>query len=101
VHIPKLVDCWAARILDRAGYVGNAVAAHQPVLERCGFGPAHLERWLELWGETVDELFARPNAERAKGRAAMAGEAIGSLTRRHERGARSLQFSAGRGDQTG
>jgi hemoglobin len=93
VHIPKLVDFWAARILDRPGYAGNAVGAHQPVLDRCGFGTAELERWLELWGETVDELFAGPNADRAKSRAAMAGEAIGSLVRRHERGARSLHLT--------
>lgn len=101
VHIPKLVDFWAARILERPGYVGNAVGAHQPVLDRCGFGTEHLARWLALWGETVDELFAGPNAQRAKERAGMAGEAIGSLIRRHERGVRLLQVSAGRGDQRG
>lgn len=101
VHIPKLVDFWAARILDRPGYAGNAVGAHQPVLERIGFGVRELARWLELWRETVDELFAGPNAERAKDRAGMAGEAIASLIRRYERGVRPLQVAAGRGDQTG
>ena len=101
VYIPKLVDYWAARILYRPGYTGNAVAAHQPVLDSCGFGSAELARWLELWAETVDELFCRPNADRGKDRAAMAGEAIASLIRRHERGVRSLQVSARRGDHTG
>jgi hemoglobin len=101
VHIPKLVDFWAARILDRPGYAGNAVGAHQPVLERIGFGGRELARWLELWRETIDESFSGPNAERAKDRAAMAGEAIASLIRRHERGVRPLQVTAGRGDQTG
>lgn len=102
VHIPKLVDFWCARILDLPGYTGNAAGAHQPVLERCGFGPPHLARWLGLWTETVDDLYAGPNAERAKERAAMAGDAIGSLVRRHERGVRSIQVSAvGRGDHSG
>src|SRR5438270_248786 len=55
IHIPTLVDYWAARLLDRPGYVGNAVGAHQPVLERCGFGDRELDRWVELWEETVDE----------------------------------------------
>jgi hemoglobin len=100
-HIPKLVEFWAARILDVSGYGGNAVGAHQPVLERCGFGARELARWLELWRETVDDLFAGANAERAKERAAMAGEAIGSLIRRHERGTRALHVSVGRGDQIG
>lgn len=101
VHIPKLVDFWAARLLDRPGYEGNAVGAHQAVLERCGFGTTELDRWLELWDETVDELFAGPTAELAKERAQLAGQAIESLVRRHERGTRSLQLSAGHGDQSG
>ena len=94
VHIPKLVDFWALRLLDRPGYMGNAVGAHQPVLERCGFGAVELDRWLELWGETVDELFAGPTAELAKERARLAGQAIESLVRRHERGTRSIEVSA-------
>ena len=97
-HIPKLVDFWAARILDIPGYAGNAVGAHQPVLDRCGFGSTELERWLELWNETVDDLFSGPNADRAKDRATLAGEAIRSLIRRHQRGARSLQVVVGSGD---
>src|SRR3954470_20327616 len=56
-HIPKLVDFWAGRLLDIEGYDGNAVGAHQPVLDRFPFGEAELQRWLELWEETVDELF--------------------------------------------
>src|SRR3954454_9654353 len=93
VHIPKLVDFWAGRLLDVPGYAGNAVAAHQPVLDRCPFGLAELERWLELWEDTVDELFAGEVAERAKARAHLAGDAIASLVRRHERGIRSLHVS--------
>ena len=99
VHIPKLVDFWAARLLDRPGYVGNAVGAHQAVLERCGFGAPELDRWLELWGEAVDELFAGPIAELAKERARLAGQAIESLVRRHERGTRSIEVSAGWSDE--
>jgi hemoglobin len=92
-HIPKLVDFWASRVLGVPGYVGNAVGAHQPVLERCGFGPAELARWLELWAETVDELFSGERAEMAKARAAVAAAAIGSLVRRHQRTAPSGAIS--------
>jgi hemoglobin len=84
VHIPKLVDFWAGRLLGEPGYVGNPVGAHQPVLERCPFGGAELARWLELWGETVDELFVGDVAELAKQRAGMAAEAIATLVRRHD-----------------
>jgi hemoglobin len=83
VHIPKLVDFWAGRLLELPGYVGNAVGAHQPVLDRCGFGQVEIDRWLELWRETVDELFVGDVAELAKARAELAGQAIASLVRRH------------------
>lgn len=82
-HIPKLVDFWCGRLLGEPGYVGNPVGAHQPVLDTSPFGDAEIARWLNLWAETVDELFVGPIAELAKERAALAGHAIGSLARRH------------------
>jgi hemoglobin len=85
VHIPKLVDFWALRLLGVDGYEGNPVAAHQPVLDRCPFGMRELERWLELWDETVDELFGGQTAERAKQRARLAAGAIATLSRRADR----------------
>ena len=85
VHIPKLVDFWAMRLLDQPGYSGNPVGAHQPVLDRFPFGDAELARWLELWQETVDELFVGDVAELAKERAGMAATAIGTLARRLDR----------------
>jgi hemoglobin len=85
-HIPKLVDFWAGRLLGEPGYQGNPVGAHQPVLDRFPFGEAELARWLELWNETVDEVFVGDVAELAKERARVAGGAIGSLARRHTGG---------------
>jgi hemoglobin len=82
-HIPKLVDYWAGRLLGTPGYSGNAVGAHQPVLDRCPFGEVELERWVELWTETVDELFVGEVAESAKARADLAAGAIATLARRH------------------
>jgi len=32
---------------------------------------AHYERWLQLWGQTIDLLFAGEKAEEAKKRAGM------------------------------
>ena len=83
VHIPKLIDFWAGRLLGAPGYAGNPVGAHQPVLERFPFGDAELDRWLTLWDETVEELFVGETADLAKQRARMAADAIGSLARRH------------------
>lgn len=83
-HIPKLVDFWAGRLLGLPGYEGNPVGAHQPVLDRRPFGDAELHRWLELWDETVDELFVGEVAELAKQRAHGAADAIATLARRHD-----------------
>ena len=55
-HLPKMVDFWCDRLLGIPGYQGNPVGAHQPVLDRFPFGDAELDRWLELWTETVEEL---------------------------------------------
>jgi hemoglobin len=82
VHIPKLIDFWASRLLGTPGYEGNPVGAHRPVLERFPFGERELGRWLSLWGETVDELFVGEVANLAKQRARMAASAIGVLSRR-------------------
>lgn len=82
-HIPKLVDFWALRLFDRPGYRGNAAGAHIPVVERIGFGDVEMARWLELWFETIDELYAGEVAQLAKDRALMAAQAIGSIARRH------------------
>jgi hemoglobin len=94
VHIPKLVDFWAGRLLDAPGYDGNPVGAHLPVLLRYPFGDAELARWIELWEETVDEWFLGEVAELAKQRAHLAAAAIGTLARRHA----DPQGSAGRAD---
>jgi hemoglobin len=83
MHIPKLVDFWAGRLLGLPGYKGNPVGAHQPVLDRCPFGAPELARWLELWEETVDELFCGEVADLAKQRARLAAGAIGTLASRH------------------
>jgi hemoglobin len=86
VHIPKLVDFWAGRLLGEPGYTGNPVGAHQPVLDRFPFGRTELDRWLELWEETVDELFVGEVAAVAKDRAHGAAGAIAILARRHAAG---------------
>ena len=93
VHIPKLVDFWAGRLLDVPGYQGNPVGAHQPVLDRFPFGPDELARWLELWDETVDELFTGNTADRAKEKASLAAGAISTLARRHMTGSGALSLN--------
>jgi hemoglobin len=88
VHIPKLVDFWANRLLGRPGFSGNVAGAHVSVFDRCPFGRQEVERWLELWRETLDELFIGPTADLAKTRALGASEAIMAVVRRQAGGVR-------------
>lgn len=85
VHIPKLVQFWAGRLLGVPGFDGNVAGAHLAVFDRRPFGDRETARWLELWHETLDELFAGPTAELAKARAAGAADAITALVRRRQR----------------
>lgn len=94
VHIPKLVAYWSRELLGEPGYTGRPVGAHSPVLDCRPFGDAEIGRWVELWDETVDELFTGEVAELAKRRAALAGEAIAHLARRHADNRRSRPLGA-------
>ena len=64
-HLPKLTAFWCRALLDLSGYVGNPFRAHAEVHDKRGFTPAHFERWLSLFHETLDLGWVGPNAERA------------------------------------
>ena len=81
-HIPKLEQYWEYVLLDRPSAAVNTIAAHAPVQRATPFGRRHIERWLELWEETVDELYVGPVAARAKGRARQVGRALQAVARR-------------------
>jgi hemoglobin len=97
VHIPKLVQFWAGRLLGVPGFDGNVAGAHLAVFARCPFGDREMTRWLELWHETLDDLFVGPTAEVAKARAAGAAEAITALVRRRRRAGEPLPAGIGLG----
>lgn len=64
-HLPKLTAFWCRALLDLPGYGGNPFRAHAQVHDRRAFTPAHFERWLSLFHETLDLGWIGPNAERA------------------------------------
>ncbi len=51
-HLGKMVDFWSSIALKSGRYAGNPHIAHQ----RLGLEPAHFERWLSLFEETVREV---------------------------------------------
>ena len=77
-HLPKMVHFWSFVLLDEPGYTTNVVEKHLNMpLES-----AHFKRWLQLFNETIDELFEGEKVELAKQRAAVIGWTIESKLKR-------------------
>ncbi|ALK30958.1 Globin [Burkholderia plantarii] len=49
-HLPKMVTFWSSLVLGTKDYRGNVQAKHQPL---DGLEPAHFNRWLTLFLQTV------------------------------------------------
>ena len=85
-HIPKLQMYWQHVLLDRPDSAVNTIAAHGPVQRSTPFNDEHIDRWLELWEETVADLYVGPVADRAKNRARQVGRALHAVARRQQVG---------------
>lgn len=64
-HLPKLTAFWCRALLDEPGYQGNPFRAHMLIHARRELTPAHFERWLTLFHETLELGWTGPNARRA------------------------------------
>jgi hemoglobin len=65
-HVPRIASFWETVLLGARTYVGSAFAPHAALHARVRLRSGHFERWLALWRQTVDELFAGERAELAK-----------------------------------
>jgi hemoglobin len=68
-HIPVIASFWETILLGARSYGGGAFRPHAELHAKSSLRRAHFQRWLVLWEETVDELFAGPRAELAKAHA--------------------------------
>lgn len=68
-HIPKLIDYWCWILFATEGYRGAVTTAHRHVHDLQPIRPEHCDRWVSLWVLSIDEAWAGPYAERAKGHA--------------------------------
>src|SRR5690606_39524850 len=53
-HLPKLTAFWCRALLGLPGYTGNPFRAPLEVHRQEPFTPAHFERWLSLFRDTVE-----------------------------------------------
>ena len=68
-HLPIMYDFWESILLDQHNYHGSPMPKHISLYEKSPMTKAHFDRWLQLFSNNVDELFAGPKAELAKTRA--------------------------------
>lgn len=73
-HLPVIGDFWESVLLGTQAYRAHnrsPLQLHTVLDALRPLHPEHFDRWLELFGETVDEHFAGPRAEFAKQRSGM------------------------------
>ena len=68
-HLPHVTAFWETLLLGAQTYDRGAFHPHASLHARVELRPGHFERWLSLWYQTVDELFAGPRSEAAKAHA--------------------------------
>ncbi|HAS13264.1 MAG TPA: hypothetical protein DCS55_22560, partial [Acidimicrobiaceae bacterium] len=66
--IGSVADFWNHALLYAPDYPVDPIERHREVHERRALTPEALNRWLEIFHETIDTGWAGPNAERAKKR---------------------------------
>ena len=70
-HLELLTDFWETQLFLKRKYHGNPIQAHNEVDKKMNYtiAPEHFGFWLNLWFETLDELFTGDTAFIAKNRA--------------------------------
>lgn len=70
-HLELLTDFWETQLFLKRTYHGNPVTAHQEVDDKMNhtITSEHFGLWLNLWFETIDELYTGDVAWIAKNRA--------------------------------
>jgi hemoglobin len=68
-HLPIMYDFWETLLLDAASYSKNAMEVHYTLNRKVPLEETHFQRWLQLFSETVDELFVGNTASLAKTKA--------------------------------
>ena len=68
-HLPVMYDFWDNIIFLSGKYTGNPMDLHKNLHNIRPINNKHFSRWLEVFLDTVDDLFEGENAELAKQRA--------------------------------
>jgi len=69
-HLPKMYAFWQTVLFRDGGFRGDPIGKHARLVPLTRMGKEQFDRWLELFEETVDELFSGENATHIKACAA-------------------------------
>lgn len=65
-HLPKICDFWETVLFRTGSYRGSPLAVHLKLSCKMEMPRSLFDRWLELFNNTIDRLFAGENAEHLK-----------------------------------
>lgn len=65
-HLPKMYAFWQTVLFRDGGFRGDPIGKHARLVPLTTMGREQFDRWLELFRETVDELFSGENAGHIK-----------------------------------
>jgi hemoglobin len=74
-HIPVIADFWEAIIFNKHTYKKNVMVVHKHIHHLSHIKKPHLDRWVQLFTGTVDEMFKGDKATLIKQR----GSSIATL----------------------
>lgn len=68
VHLSKLADFWETNLFAISKFKGNPTQKHIQVDANLDYSieQKHFGHWIQLWFETIDELFVGELADKAK-----------------------------------
>ncbi len=75
-HLPVMYQFWDMVLFSKPGYAGNPTRKHVEIDKKIHLEKAHFDRWLQLWNETVDSLYAGEIADMAKNKAMLMANLI-------------------------
>ena len=69
VHLPRMYDFWENILFHTGAYTGNPMQRHRQIHLQYSISNEHFTHWVQLFQNTVDELFDGDNAMLLKNRA--------------------------------
>ncbi len=83
-HLPIIGDFWESVLLGSGSYRGNPMLKHLQLAEKSPLRQEHLDRWLELWEQTIRASYAGDKAALAVQRANGIGRLILHKVNQHD-----------------